>query len=441
MAGNSTAECNRIAMQTAEGKLHEDVFVASHMSSNLREYYETTVGRFPERNVYVVRTEHLWDDLKSVDQYLGGTGDFGTRDGFAVTHGSHQFATVTPLSPVQQQAFCCALRDEFQVYETLVHKAVNLDDATKNRTLNDAMQHCSFDSWQHFLDACDGLKSSTGAEVQVEAERVSTDTEARIEPKETFVSAGNKLDGLNFLILLSLNDAHLDFFANWWSYYTKLGIPNQVLVIAEDKVVYDKLMVSGLPIWVERSDFVGADGALDFGSPEYKRFVSERPKRILKYLRQGRNVLYIDTDTVLLSNPLPYLVDDTSIDLWAQDDGASADSGDMYCTGFMGFRANDRVIETVEKWAEILASTLKANQFTFNTVWREQNLTVRGLSTYQFPHGDFYFERFDDEQRKQVVVVHNNWIVGHQNKIDRFQKFGLWNPDAQILALQRPVAT
>jgi hypothetical protein len=33
---------------------------------------------------------------------------------------------------------------------------------------------------------------------------------------------------------------------------------------------------------------------------------------------------------------------------------------------------------------------------------------------------------FDRKMRRNVVVVHNNYIIGHENKVQRFMNVGLW---------------
>ena len=33
---------------------------------------------------------------------------------------------------------------------------------------------------------------------------------------------------------------------------------------------------------------------------------------------------------------------------------------------------------------------------------------------------------FDRSMRSNVVVVHNNYIIGHDNKVKRFKSVGLW---------------
>merc|ERR1719253_2246002 len=52
----------------------------SHFFFNYRRYARETLGRRPGRPVGVIRTEHLWDDLRGLDAALGGDGS-GFRGG------------------------------------------------------------------------------------------------------------------------------------------------------------------------------------------------------------------------------------------------------------------------------------------------------------------------------------------------------------------------
>jgi hypothetical protein len=40
--------------------------------------------------------------------------------------------------------------------------------------------------------------------------------------------------------------------------------------------------------------------------------------------------------------------------------------------------------------------------------------------------GNAYFEQYSKEQQLAVAVVHNNYVIGHEVKKQRFQKAGLW---------------
>ena len=51
------------------------------------------------------------------------------------------------------------------------------------------------------------------------------------------------------------------------------------------------------------------------------------------------------------------------------------------------------------------------------------DLKKKVLPTIQFPSGHQYF---DKNKRLNVVVVHNNYIIGHDAKVSRFKKHSLW---------------
>lgn len=60
------------------------------------------------------------------------------------------------------------------------------------------------------------------------------------------------------------------------------------------------------------------------------------------------------------------------------------------------------------------------------------DLSVSKLPSLQFPSGAKYFS--EDEEtvnRSLVVAVHNNFIVGHGEKKQRFIKHGLWSQAPQ----------
>ena len=61
---------------------------------------------------------------------------------------------------------------------------------------------------------------------------------------------------------------------------------------------------------------------------------------------------------------------------------------------------------------------------------------IQGLNTDLFPPGYEYFG-FNDKpgysktELLDVVVVHNNWIVGLDQKKERFKKFNLWHHEGK----------
>jgi hypothetical protein len=150
---NNNTLCLKLAKQTFEGDLSEkEVPLAAHMIANYKHYIEKTVRIKKDAQVLVVRTDSLWQDLKDLDIWLGGKGEFGQAEGSAVTHGSEHYHHSQELSEKATTHFCCALQEELTLYRELIERAENLED--KEQELRNSVQRCGAKSWQKLLDTC-----------------------------------------------------------------------------------------------------------------------------------------------------------------------------------------------------------------------------------------------------------------------------------------------
>ena len=221
-------------------------------------------------------------------------------------------------------------------------------------------------------------------------------------------------------------------------YYERLIIDTNLVIIAEDSEAYRNLLKMELPnvVVLQSESNVTQQGALDYPSPLYNKLVTSRPSRLLSILCcpqiPSKKVIYADVDAVWVKDPIPYveeaLYGTQHLDIVAQND---IDSG--YCTGFLGMKRNDRVIHLLYQWELNVVPTLP-NQKKFQDAMSSPLLTHLGLRhgvlpISQFPPGYMYFNPdISEDERRKAVVVHNNWIVGSQNKTRRFKELDLWHP-------------
>ncbi|XP_052818446.1 uncharacterized protein LOC128244484 [Mya arenaria] len=253
----------------------------------------------------------------------------------------------------------------------------------------------------------------------------------RFETNDTLVLSRKPLnDSRDWTILMTVNNGYLDFFRNWLWHFKKLNLSTSLIVVAQDDLIHKELMNSDVSILgemtVERSVHVSINSSVNFQTQQFNMLVGKRPQHILDYLERGKNILYIDTDTVWLQAPFQYFTGD--YDLWVQ-----LDQGVSYCTGFMAVRTGANTIELIRAWRDRMIDLQNRmdDQNGFNGMVHnhESKVRIKGLDTKRFPDESQYFSNYNDKQREDAVVVHNNCIIGHASKLERFKHMKLWYED------------
>jgi hypothetical protein len=275
-------------------------------------------------------------------------------------------------------------------------------------------------------------------------------------------NVSNTCHGSCYAVVVTVNMGFYDFFLNWHHHYTKLNLednatPNRnyttlLVVIAEDTEIYNKLL--SYP-FNNTEIILGANSvsyAADYDSVAYKSLVSERASHLLNLIcgfqPSARNktdwngwiVVYSDIDTVWLQDPIPII--DTTLfrtdggnlqkipkyDILASIDDHTATHPNYYCTGFLIVASTAHSINFLSQWEQELKSP-RLNQPIFNKLIHEQSTTIRHgfLAEEKFPSGKLFFNTTKRETMEEMVVVHNNYIVGREKKRRRFEEYGLWN--------------
>lgn len=274
----------------------------------------------------------------------------------------------------------------------------------------------------------------------------------------------------NFIVLLTCSTGFHDMWTNWIRHFEKLQISDlPVHLFAEDEDTYLKCMedfgssngqaVANVTCLSFESIFpqemrVGSIKASGYRSTQYKKMMSQRPSVVLKELQQGHDVIFADVDTVWLKNPLPYFEPDfavssddpSEIHVWGQKDARKRykkyGKVDYLCAGNMVMKSCPETIALVERWRSDLEGEEERNQPKFNELLTEakmdgievvadgrtekRKMVSKTLPTNLFPSGSIFFDEMTEEERKAVVVVHNNFAIGYEKKVQRFKKYGLW---------------
>ena len=272
-----------------------------------------------------------------------------------------------------------------------------------------------------------------------------------------------------YVIVVTVNMGFYDFFLNWHHYYRR-AIPRSnnaykddaknealLVVIAEDYEIYgelNKLQLNNTQIILGRNEQKSNGDAEDYGSIGYKSLVSGRASHLLNLScgLQSRTtdqpaigsrwvVIYSDIDTVWLRDPMPIIKTELFNEqqhfqydvLAAVDDHDFAGVETYYCTGFLVITSTPASFQFLFRWEEELKANPQLNQPFFNSLLHNDDshsIQIRhaGLDEIDFPPGRIFFDEDKAKVLEQTVVVHNNYIIGRENKKKRFEEYGIWEP-------------
>ena len=219
-------------------------------------------------------------------------------------------------------------------------------------------------------------------------------------------------------VCVTVTNGFHDMFNNWWFYYSKLHLNMNVIMIAEDQPTYEKYSsLPGIEVWKAQFEDLNEKTSLNYDTVQFKKLMSRRASHFLRVLDLKPKIIFTDIDTVWLQDPRPFFAG--NFDIWAQ-----LDDEKYYCAGFIAVIKSDIVMKFFKDWNQKLTKTPQHNQPLFNKLIHKSDVKHKGLPRREFPSGNLYFGQ---KKRDGVVVVHNNFIIGKDKKIQRFKKVGLWH--------------
>lgn len=226
------------------------------------------------------------------------------------------------------------------------------------------------------------------------------------------------------LVVVSVNDGFFDFFENWKHHANKVGIKDyDILVVAEDEKVYDKLNNISPLIAVQQSSYSMSPQSHKYNSKQYIKMVSRRPQYLLSILKsQNRNVLYMDVDTVLLKD-IRKLYDDTDDMVFGIDATNVMGVENYYCTGIMYFRNCNDSLKVLTKWNDVIQKNNQLNQPLFNKILRTVGVKHRPFDKYQVMSGKTLRE---SGIKPDTALIHANYVQGKDKKIAMLSSHGFW---------------
>lgn len=242
-------------------------------------------------------------------------------------------------------------------------------------------------------------------------------------------------------IFMMVNRGAIDLFRNFLYFLEKLNLKHYDFIVctSDDEVSSLALLNKHRVIMVKNHEI--EDDRLDFGTPNYQMAMSLRT-RIINVLLQTKLYDYwliSDTDAVWLCDPFEEIFD---LDFLSEpfDVGGQLD-GPRICGGFLVLRSSPKVqhlwnevmisYEHAVKTSSVGKGIEKTEQGILNDLISNDKLglRVKGFSKELFPSGLNYFE---EGVQEKACVVHNNYIIGIEKKVERFKAFNLWMVGSNI---------
>ena len=218
--------------------------------------------------------------------------------------------------------------------------------------------------------------------------------------------------------LTFLNSGCLDICLNMLKSAENVGINMDDFIIAcMDEDAYKSLSQSGY-----KNSFLYMDNELK----EYQNWTLNEDsgfRNIVKYKwkviesthKKYSNLIWVDTDIVFVENPVEILSNHEEV-LFQTDN-----PGYTICTGFMVFNHTKKCRELIEECAshDSADDQIIMNQIALS----KYNDYIALLSEDLFPNGNVYYKQ---GRKENAMIIHNNWMVGIENKINNFKEEGYW---------------
>ena len=250
----------------------------------------------------------------------------------------------------------------------------------------------------------------------------------------------------NTIILYCTDNSYLDLFLNDY-YASKLWIYNNLVVTCFDRLCYKKLSALNIPVALLN---IESDASVDITKPAIchtKAFHNKVQYKLVlwdKALSMNLRILYVDTDVILLKNPLHYLNSLTGYDIIGQRDH-------YLCSGFMYMYPTKNTKLAVKRAIHIRPTLKDANDQSSLIAGIRENKKFKLLllPSTLFPSGEVFFASHSyywDPINANQITIHNNFIHGLENKLYRFKEIKMYrlnrnqeysNPQAKYLTVER----
>ena len=214
-------------------------------------------------------------------------------------------------------------------------------------------------------------------------------------------------------------------------------LDNKLLVTALDDISYKCMNKIGINVERKKTNL---KLEASFGTRDFYEIVYNKLEIIEKKLKEHNTVIvYSDSDIVFLKDISEDVekFKNSKYDIMFQNDIADfGKSKGNLCSGFMFFKNNIKTKSCLSLAMKMMKHEWDnrpskggglADQKFLNKAIKKLNINVGVLNLKDYPNGARYFRNLKTKYNNyKPKIVHNNYIVGTKNKIERFKQHNLW---------------
>lgn len=183
-----------------------------------------------------------------------------------------------------------------------------------------------------------------------------------------------------------------------------------------------------------KTDYKFKSNYWDYGTQEFKLIMFIKLKCILDTLNQSKeNLFFIDSDVFFAKDPTETLKqnENSNYDMVCQTDRPV---GSRWCAGVMLLKNNDTIKQLFQEAIKIAnnLSYIKTDsgewhdQAILNHILARGHIKLNVFETTFATNGHLYFSNNGPKERLGQTIIHANFCVGTQQKIDWFKSENMW---------------
>ena len=226
----------------------------------------------------------------------------------------------------------------------------------------------------------------------------------------------------------------------------KLGMEKNFTVYCLDKESLSEIGDMGI-----ETKFFGIKGIRsgfhEYGKNDFRRGTEAKIQIIINELKDKDSLVYTDCDVIFRHDPTPFIeysneeTKDREVDIIFASDNPFM----TICTGFMYIKNTEKVHELFKKYfefsrmygvggsecmydQEIIFKILTEHHLSFN----EKEKLVWGVYPTDFVKNGHLYWNEPETRTGNEAVVHVNFTIGEENKINRLKEANLWYSEKEV---------